>query len=462
MLSTQSFCGRLVGFEPTIFWATTRRVNPYTTAAMYVRNAIITAVNRQISSTGANHLPLVPNPSTITPMQEELIVLNERYELLERIGSGGMAAVYKARDRALGRIVAVKMLHDSLISDEGFLKRFQQEAHAAANLSHPNIVTIHDIGQEGYRHYIVMEFVEGRTLKQLIRDEAENGRFLPVSRALDLTIQICAGIGYAHRAGLVHCDVKPQNVIVTPDERVKVADFGIARAVSSATQQQLVSQVWGTPQYFAPEQASGEPASPATDVYAIGIVLFEMLTGRLPFQAESHTAMALKHLTEPPPAVTEFNPGVPAQLEQIILKVLSKEPAGRYRTAGQLGRILTTYRQRSLADTGPVAAVSAPGEETIVTPVAEQKTQIYERPFQERPSSEQPFREQLSSPTTSTDETSGRAPVRPAPSEATAVHIAAARQAETDWTAVSLGIAAIVALLGLIPLWWMVYLAWMP
>lgn len=389
-------------------------------------------------------------------MQEETIVLNERYELLERIGAGGMAVVYKARDRALGRIVAVKMLHDSLTSDEGFLQRFQQEAYAAANLSHPNIVTIHDIGQDNHRHYIVMEFVEGQTLKQVIRKETTDGRFLPVNRALDLTIQICAGIGYAHRANLIHCDVKPQNVIVSPDDRVKVADFGIARAISSATQQQLVSQVWGTPQYFAPEQAAGEPASPATDVYAIGIVLFEMLTGRLPFAAESHTAMALKHLNTPPPPVTEFNPGVPIQLEQIILKVLAKEPAGRYRTAGQLGRILTAYRQRSLADTGPHPVMTVPQEEQPV-PVAEQKTQIYERPFS----------------STKSDDTTGRASVhlhnrvqtRPAAiSDDDTMHIPAAQgdAPETDWTAVSLGVAAIVALLGLIPLWWMVYLAWTP
>lgn len=390
-------------------------------------------------------------------MHEETIVLNERYELLERIGAGGMAVVYKARDRALGRIVAVKMLHDSLTSDEGFLKRFQQEAYAAANLSHPNIVTIHDIGQDNHRHYIVMEFVEGQTLKQIIRKETNDGRFLPVNRALDLIIQICAGIGYAHRANLIHCDVKPQNVIVSPDDRVKVADFGIARAISSATQQQLVSQVWGTPQYFAPEQAAGEPASPATDVYAIGIVLFEMLTGRLPFAAESHTAMALKHLNTPPPPVTEFNPSVPAQLEQIILKVLAKEPSGRYRTAGQLGRILTAYRQRSLADTGPHPVITVPPEEQPV-PVAEQKTQIYERPF---------------SPTQSDDDTTGRASARThsreqtrtaaAPNDDT-LHIPPAQgdTSETDWTAVSLGVAAIVALLGLIPLWWMVYLAWTP
>ena len=147
-------------------------------------------------------------------MQAELRTLNGRYRLLERIGSGGMAAVYRAQDLKLGRIVAIKMLHESLTSDEGFLMRFQREAHAAANLTHPNIVTVHDIGQEEHRHYIVMEYVDGFTLKQIIRDANEDGRFLPVSRVLDLAIQICNGIGYAHRANLVHCDMKPQNVLV--------------------------------------------------------------------------------------------------------------------------------------------------------------------------------------------------------------------------------------------------------
>ena len=189
-------------------------------------------------------------------------VLNNRYELIERIGAGGMAAVYKARDRALGRLVAIKMLHESFTSDEGFLRRFQQEAYAAANLTHPNIVTVHDIGQDGYNHYIVMEFVDGLTMKQIIRGYEDNGQKMPLSRALDLAIGICNGIGYAHRAGLVHCDVKPHNVLVTPDEQVKVADFGIARAVTDATQQEIVSQVWGTPQYFAPEQAAGQPMTP--------------------------------------------------------------------------------------------------------------------------------------------------------------------------------------------------------
>ena len=391
-------------------------------------------------------------------MDQDLIVLNGRYELIERIGSGGMSIVYKARDRALGRIVAIKMLHESLTSDEGFLKRFQQEAHAAANLTHPNIVTVHDIGQDGYRHYIVMEFVDGKTLKQIIKEENQNGRFMPISRALDLIIQVCHGIGYAHRASLVHCDVKPQNMLVTSDDRVKVADFGIARAVSNATQQQIVSQVWGTPQYFSPEQASGETATPASDVYAIGIVLFEELSGRLPFQAESHTAMALKHLQTPPPPITQFNPAVPPQLEQIIDKILSKEPASRYRTAGQLGRILSTYRQRSMAETGQQPA-SPLLPEQIIMPVSEQKTQIYERPFPPLPAqTTRPERDLIDAD--GATPVRGRRPITPTPDQTLYLSSNNQVQGTADWTAVTIGIAALVALLGLIPLWWMVYLAW--
>ncbi|MEM7331495.1 MAG: protein kinase [Chloroflexota bacterium] len=395
-------------------------------------------------------------------MQEER-VLNNRYELIERIGSGGMAAVYKARDRALGRLVAIKMLHESFTSDEGFLRRFQQEAYAAANLTHPNIVTVHDIGQDGHYHYIVMEFVDGLTMKQIIRSYSDNGDQMPLNRTLDLAIGVCNGIGYAHRAGLVHCDVKPHNILVTPDERIKVADFGIARAITEATQHEIVSQVWGTPQYFAPEQASGQPMTPATDVYAIGIVMFEMLTGRLPFIAESHTAIALKHLHEPPPKVTAFNTAVPEQISQIINKILAKEPTGRYRTAGQLGRILSTYRQRTLSETNPqTPTVPQTTPVRSTTPVHEQVTQIYERSKQEpAEASPQTVPNDRTKPNQPARERPTNSPVRQEQQE-TVVHAITElfTNEEPDWTAITLGIAALVALLGLIPLWILVYLAW--
>ncbi len=378
-------------------------------------------------------------------MSEKEVVLNGRYQLLERIGSGGMARVYKAQDRALGRIVAIKMLHESLTGDEGFLERFQQEAHAAANLTHPNIVTVHDIGQDRNHYYIVMEYVDGQTLKQIVRQCNQSGHPMPISRALDLTIQICAGIGYAHRADLVHCDVKPQNVLVTRDDRVKVADFGIARAMSEATLDRQASQVWGTPQYFSPEQAAGEPATPASDVYSIGIILFELLTGQLPFSGDTPTALALKHIQEDPPAVADTNPTVPIQLDQIVQKVLAKEPSGRYRTGGQLGRILSAYRQRSLADTGLTNNDTAVHQPT--TPISELKTKTYQRP---QPTLEKTV---LSDPMRENKTTLATAP----PTIRIPAH---ANEMSNDWTAVTLGIAALIALLGLIPLWYMVYRAW--
>ena len=378
-------------------------------------------------------------------MTKQEQVLNGRYRLIKRIGSGGMSIVYQAQDMSLGRLVAIKMLHESLTGDEGFLRRFQREAHAAANLSHPNIVTVHDIGQDGYKHYIVMEYVDGRTLKQIIRDYKKQGQTMPISRALQLVVQICSGIGYAHRSNLVHCDVKPQNILVTRDDRVKVADFGIAQALSEATHHDQPSRVWGTPQYFSPEQAQGHPTTPASDVYAIGVVLYEMLTGELPFQADSHTALALKHIQEHPPLASDLNPAVPPQLDQIINKVLAKEPAGRYRTAGQLGRILSAYRERSLADT---SAMSLPPAETAV-PVSELPTQILTRP---EPAHDTPARPMQPIRQTAVNQ--------PREERETAVSVPVPASNQPDWIAIGLGITALIALLGLIPLWYYVYQAW--
>jgi eukaryotic-like serine/threonine-protein kinase len=414
------------------------------------------------------------------------IILNGRYKLLQRIGSGGMSLVYKAQDLSLGRLVAVKVMHESLTDDEGFLQRFQQEAHAVANLTHPNIVTVHDIGQDEdgsgrYRHYIVMEYVEGKTLKQIIREAyGQNGRFFPLNRALDLTIQVCAGIGYAHRANLVHCDVKPQNVLVTHDDRVKVADFGIARAMSQATSHQP-QQVWGTPQYFAPEQAAGEAPTPASDVYAIGVILFELLSGQLPFTAESHTALALKHLQEEPPLVSQYNPAVPRQIEQIVKKVMAKEPAGRYRTAGQLGRILSTYRQTTQEETGPVHPVTrrqppvtaASASSGQAAPVSEQPTQIYQRsavddgdrtpvrslpPVHAQTKAEEPTQVWSARPVR---HDSAQSQIVQNPTGNTIhVPVPESEAPGSDWIAIGLGLAALILLLGLIPLWYAVYQAW--
>ncbi len=231
-------------------------------------------------------------------------VLNGRYRLVAQQGSGGMAVIYKAIDQALGRTVAVKILRPSLTNDPAFLARFRNEARSVANLAHPNIVTVHDVGSDGPTHYIVMEFVEGTDLKRIIKAEGA----LDIDRALNLAIQICGGIGFAHRAGLVHADVKPQNMLVTKEDVVKVTDFGIAQALSDAQPGEKQQVVWGSPHYFAPEQARGEKPTPASDVYSIGIVIFEMLTGRLPYTGANQQELALAHIRDRIPMVTEFNP----------------------------------------------------------------------------------------------------------------------------------------------------------
>lgn len=280
-------------------------------------------------------------------MSAQETLLNGRYRLVAQQGSGGMAVIYKATDLALGRAVAVKILRPSLTSDPEFLKRFRQEARNVANLSHPNIVTVHDVGQDGNTHYMVMEYVDGEDLKRLIRSTAP----FSIDRALSIAIQICAGVGYVHRAGLVHADVKPQNVLVTSDDAVKVTDFGIAQALSATQPVERQQVVWGSPHYFSPEQAQGDPPTPASDVYAIGIVLFEMLTGRLPFVGTDQQELAMAHIRETPPNVSDFNPNVPVHLDRIVHKILAKKPESRYQTADQLGRILSSYRMKGQKST---------------------------------------------------------------------------------------------------------------
>jgi serine/threonine-protein kinase len=267
-------------------------------------------------------------------------------------------------DTLLQRQVAVKVLRESYSGDPAFLARFRREAQAAASLDHPNVVTVYDVGQDGDYHYIVMEYVQGQDLKTLIRQQGQLG----VGEALDIAIQISAGVGHAHKAGVIHCDVKPQNVLVTRDGRAMVTDFGIARALSESGLTES-DTVWGSPLYFSPEQAAGDPPSPASDVYSIGIVVYEMLAGKPPFQAEKTAALALMHMRNEPTALTVRNPQVPPQLEWIIRKVMAKEPAARYRNADQLARVLEEYRKHGEQATGWQPAVPAPAVKVDRLPV---------------------------------------------------------------------------------------------
>ncbi len=289
-------------------------------------------------------------------------ILNGRYRLIAQQGSGGMAVIYRATDLRLGRQVAVKILRPSLTTNPELIARFRNEARSIANLQHPNIVSVYDVGevadaQRGTTtHYMVMEFVEGQDLKKIIKEAGA----LPIDRTLALAIQICAGIGFANRAGIVHADVKPQNVLVTRDDTVKVTDFGIAQVFTDQQPNQKQAVVWGSPHYFSPEQARGDKPTPASDVYSIGIVLFEMLASRYPYEGANQQELALAHIRDRIPMVTEYNPAVPAGLAQIIFKTMSKDPGQRYRTADQLGNILISYRDRELNGRSSVAYAPQP------------------------------------------------------------------------------------------------------
>ena len=276
-------------------------------------------------------------------LPNDSVVLKDRYLLEKRLGKGGMATVYRARDLSLERTVAVKVLRSDYASDAGFRERFRQEAKAAANLAHRNIVTIHDYVVDADHFFIVMEYVPGKDLNTLIYQKSS----FSINAGIDLAVQACAGLGYAHRAGLVHCDVKPHNFIVTPEKKLKVTDFGIARALASISPDEESDIIWGSPQYFSPEQAAGMPPSPASDVYSLGVVMYYLFTGKLPFRATSANELARMHQQDAPIPPRELNPQIPKTLEQIILKVLSKEPSARYRTADQLGRVLLNLRQLS-------------------------------------------------------------------------------------------------------------------
>jgi serine/threonine protein kinase len=267
------------------------------------------------------------------------LVLNDRYRVIKILATGGMAYVYLGHDITLDRTVAIKILKHSLSRNKAFRDQFHQEARAAANLSHPNIVTIHDFGYDGQKLFIIMEYVPGLDLKTYLSRHAN----LTLKNGLDLIIQACQGIGYAHRAGIIHCDIKPQNMLVTPDERLKVTDFGIARAISAAQSNLLQDVVWGSPHYFSPEQAAGFPPTPSSDVYSMGIVLFETMTGMLPFESDDNSELARMQIETPPPYPRSINPAIPSQLEQIILKALSKDSSSRYITAEQMALTLRNF-----------------------------------------------------------------------------------------------------------------------
>src|SRR5205807_3703532 len=297
-------------------------------------------------------------------------LVDGRYKIVSRLGSGGMADVYLAEDQQLGRKVALKLLHRRFAADPDFVERFRREAQAAAGLQHANIVSVYDRGSYEETYYIAMEYLPGRTLKQLVREEAP----IDPIRAIDITVQILKAARFAHRRGVIHRDLKPHNVIIDDSDHAKVTDFGIARA--GASDMTETGSIMGTAQYLSPEQAQGHAVSAQADLYAIGIVLYELLTGRVPFDGDSPVTIALKQVSELPVPPSAYNPAIPPELDAIVLRALEKDPARRFADAAEMAASLEELRGRLVAvpagqstaafgaipdePTGPTALAGAP------------------------------------------------------------------------------------------------------
>lgn len=295
-------------------------------------------------------------------------VLNHRYRLDEPIGEGGMAVVYRGQDLLLNRQVAIKILRPQYAADSGFLKRFEREAQAAAGFSHPNIVNVYDVGADQTQHYIVMEYIRGPNLKELIR---RHGPF-SVDGAIFIIGQVASALEYAHRRELVHRDIKPQNILVDREGNAKVVDFGIAKGVRDTSLTDAGTGM-GTVHYVSPEQARGEPATPASDLYSTGVVLYEMLTKRLPFEADTPIGVAMQHVNQAPPPPSQFNPAIPPKIEALIMRAMAKDPADRFPSAGAFAHALRHWdapeEVRTETETLPAPGTAQqPPEPVVIRP----------------------------------------------------------------------------------------------
>jgi len=289
-------------------------------------------------------------------------IFGGRYEVLERIGDGGMAIVYKAKDLLLNRVVTIKVLREQFTTDEDFIRRFRREAQSAASLSHPNIVSIYDVGKEGDTEYIVMEYVEGRNLKEIIREYAP----LSTDQSINLGRQITEAIQNAHEHHIIHRDIKPHNILVTADGHAKVTDFGIARAVSSATVTHT-GDIVGSVHYLSPEQAKGLQSNEQSDIYSLGIVLYELVTGKVPYEGETPITVVLKHLQEQPVLPSKINPLINQEFEAVIMRAIAKSPEQRYISAKDL-----------LADLNHIQAGEPINRAVISLPVDSEATQTHQ------------------------------------------------------------------------------------
>ncbi len=257
------------------------------------------------------------------------MLIGYRYEVLEKIGTGGMSDVYKAKDQKLNRLVAVKVLKQEFSENRNFVSKFRVEAQAAAGLMHPNIVNVYDVGEENGIHYIVMELVEGITLKKYIEKKVR----LTTKEAISIAIQVSMGIEAAHNNHIIHRDIKPQNIIISKEGKVKVTDFGIAKAASSNT---ITSNVMGSVHYTSPEQARGGFSDEKSDIYSMGITMFEMLTGRVPYNGDTTVSIAIRHIQDPMPSLRDFVPEIPVSVENIVMKCTQKSPDRRYQNMGDM------------------------------------------------------------------------------------------------------------------------------
>jgi eukaryotic-like serine/threonine-protein kinase len=299
-------------------------------------------------------------------------IFGDRYELDEELGSGGMATVYRGTDRVLGRTVAVKVLAPNYARDQAFVTRFRREAQNAARMNHPGVVNVYDTGSDNGTHYIVMEHVQGRTLSEILKTE---GRLMP-ERAAEIAEAVAAALSFAHEQGIVHRDIKPANIMITTSGEVKVMDFGIARALTSGDTLTQTATVLGTATYLSPEQAQGEPVDARSDIYSLGVVLYEMLAGQPPFSGDSAVSVAYKHVREEPPLPSRLEPGIPTSLEAVTMKALAKNPNNRYQSAEEMRADLHRARsgQRVLATPvlgpEPTTVVSREARPTTVLPAA--------------------------------------------------------------------------------------------
>lgn len=274
--------------------------------------------------------------------------INDRYEIIKSIGEGGMANVYLGYDEILDRNVAIKVLRGDLSNDEKFVRRFQREALSASSLSHPNIVEMYDVGEDNGLYYIVMEYVEGKTLKQLLKKRGT----VTLSEAIDIMLQLTDGMAHAHDSYIIHRDLKPQNIMIQDDGQIKITDFGIAMALNS-TQLTQTNSVMGSVHYLPPEQASGKGSTTKSDIYSLGIIFYELLTGKLPFKGDNAVEIALKHMRDPLPSLKEDNPNIPQSIENIIMKATAKNPKNRYDDARSMHDDLLTALDDDRMDEAP-------------------------------------------------------------------------------------------------------------